>query len=365
MSKVNRIILKGFKSVRELDIELTSLNVLIGANGSGKSNFIAFFNLLNQIVQKNLQYYVGKSGGVDSFLHFGQKVTDSIFIEIFFGDNGYVVELAPTSNNSLIFKTESCWYWDRTKYERPFSSQTRTGHQETYLPEARKDISNRVEYYVLSSLENWKVYHFHDTSDSAKIKATGNIYDNERLNPDGGNLAAFLYLLQERQSDYYENIVRTIRVVAPFFADFILRPNPLNPETIILQWREEGSAEVFNASHLSDGTLRLIALTTLLLQPRLPTTILIDEPELGLHPQAIRLLAGMIKSAAEKTQVIISTQSVTLINQFSLEDIIVVDKKNKESTFKRLHEDSLAYWLEEYQLGDIWEKNIIGGNPQR
>jgi predicted ATPase len=167
------------------------------------------------------------------------------------------------------------------------------------------------------------------------------------------------------ESNYYRNIVETIRLVAPFFDDFVLRPSPLNPDKIRLEWREKGSDAYFNAHALSDGTLRFISLATLLLQPpdQLPTTILLDEPELGLHPYAINVLGGLLRSTALDTQIIVSTQSVTLVNQFDPEDLVIVERENGASIFRRPDETEIEGWLEGYSLGELWEKNVLGGRP--
>jgi predicted ATPase len=364
MKLLERIQIKGFKSILDADIELSNLNVLIGANGSGKSNFITLFKLFNQIVEKNLQLYVAESGGVDSFLYYGQKTTSRIIITLFFGQNGYKCSLIPTTNDTLIFESEECWYHG-FGYKEPYRIDLGEGHKETRLyKEARKQAKISIADHVLSNLSSWKVYHFHDTSDSAKVKQTGDIDDNDFFYPDASNLAAFLYLLQEKYYEHYTNIVDTIKMAAPFFKDFVLRPSPFNPNKIKLEWREKGSKNLFNAHSFSDGTLRFIALATLLLQPELPSTILLDEPELGLHPYAVALLANLLRSASMKTQVIVSTQSVTLVNQFDPEQIIVVDRDRKQSTFRHLRQEDMSSWLDDYGLGDLWEKNILGGRPQ-
>jgi predicted ATPase len=218
---------------------------------------------------------------------------------------------------------------------------------------------------VISGIQGWKIYHFQDTSDAAGIKQAAEIDDNYFLRPDAANLAAYLYLLRETERPYYNNIVDVIRMIAPFFDDFILRPNPFNPSKIKLEWRQRGSDTYFDASSLSDGTLRFMSLATLLLQPteKMPTTILLDEPELGLHPYAITVLASLLHSAATQTQVIISTQSVTLVNQFERDDIIVVELHEGRSTFERLPQDQISAWLEDYGLGELWEKNLLGDRP--
>jgi predicted ATPase len=362
---LDRISIKGYKSIRELeDLELRPLNVLIGANGSGKTNFISAFKLLNQIMDENLQRFVGQSGGADTFLYFGQKTTGEIVIDLSFGQNGYACKLVPAAGDALIFANEECWFQDVTRYPRPYTVHLGTGHKETGLHTEARNSHRRIARYVLNAMQSWKVYHFHDTSPSAKMKQTGDLNDNMILRPDASNLAAFLYLLRETSSDNYQQIVATIRLVAPFFDDFVLRPNPFNPDKILLEWREKGSDTYFNAYTLSDGTLRFICLATLLLQSDLPATILIDEPELGLHPYAITLLAALLRSAATQTQVIVSTQSVSLVNQFGPEDVIVVDRKDEQSTFERRTPDDLKAWLDDYGMGDLWEKNLLGGRPQ-
>jgi predicted ATPase len=361
--KLDRIRVKGYKSMREMDLELKGLNVLIGANGAGKSNFISLFALLRQIVEKNLQLHVARSGGASNFLYFGQKVTQEIFISLTFGSNAYTCSLVPTIEDTLIFGEELCSFDDQ-KHRTSWSRSLGKGHRETQLYETSQNgLGAEIVSNVLDAMRSWRVYHFHDTSPTSKMKQMGDISDNAILHPDASNLAAFLYLLQETRIDYYRQIVDTIQLVAPFFDDFVLRPNPFNEEKIRLEWHEKGAETTFNASYLSDGTLRFICLATLLLQPDLPATILIDEPELGLHPYALVILADLLRSAASRTQVIISTQSVPLVNQFVPEEIIVVDRKDGQSTFERRATQDLGVWLEDYGVGDVWEKNLIGGRP--
>ncbi len=369
MAALDRIQIKGFKSIRELDLELNALNVLIGANGSGKSNFIEVFELLNQIIEERLQNFVTKSGGADRLLYYGRKTTETIEIHISFGHNrnGYDVWLESTADNKLYFSDEECWFHDKEEHpERPLTVHLGSGHRETELiSESRQHQFRGVIAYVINHIKSWKLYQFHDTSDSAKVKGTSNINDNVFLRPDAANLAAFLYLLRETRYEYYDRIVKTIRMVAPFFGDFNLHPTLLNPNTINLEWREKDSDAYFDASMLSDGTLRFMSMATLLLQPNLPATILIDEPELGLHPYAITTLAGLLRSTATKTQVIVATQSTPLVNQFAPENVIVVDRLDGQSQFKRLQQARIENWMDDYGLGELWEKNIIGGRPQR
>lgn len=370
---LERIVIEGYKSIRELDLELKPLNILIGANGAGKSNFISMFQLLNAMIEQRLQIYTGTIGAA-SLLHFGAKVTEQIRVRLWFsiletlaykGDAEYEAIWLLTNENTLIFDREAVYTESANDPGFVDKGRYTGGHRESQIIDEADTPVQQALNDVINTLQSWKVYHFHDVSREAKIKQTGDIDDNEYLRPDGSNLAAFLYRLQETERPHYDRIVKTIRLVAPFFQDFDLRPSRLNPEKIRLEWREYGSDEYFNAHTLSDGTLRFMCLTTLLLQPELPSVILIDEPELGLHPYAINLLANMLQSAATQTQVIVSTQSVPLINQFTPEDIIVVDREGRQSVFKRLDAAALDHWLDEYAIGELWEKNIIGGRPQQ
>ena len=358
-NQLSKLVLKGYKSIAECEIELGSLNVLIGANGAGKSNFIGFFRLINRILDQQLQAAIGNAGGPDAVLHFGRKKTEELCAELYFGNNGYKFKLKPTQDNRMMFSSEALW-WNQHGNWRPAS-----GHFESYA-EAQKGKTG-IYQHVVPAMRSWRVYHFHDTGASAHVKQIHGINDNEYLRDDARNLAAFLYRLSKHHEPHYNRIVKSVQLVAPFFGDFHLRPSVDNKEKIQLEWTEEGQDVPFTASALSDGTLRFICLATVLLQPEefMPATILIDEPELGLHPFAIAVLGSMMKSTAQQHQLIVSTQSVELVNEFDLEDLIVVDKKAGTSTFTRPSPALLGEWLSDYSLGEMWKKNLLGGRPAR
>ncbi len=361
LGRLQHIKLSGFRSIQKLDLELAPLNILVGPNGAGKSNFISFFRFMNRLSDKELQLHLrSQLNGADKALYFGRKTTDSLEINLHFSPNGYEAKLVPTTDDSLVFVYEKASFFaDEIGYRGGRKNYTlaKAGSLESHLP---RPGTSSAATHVAGYIADWKVYHFHDTSDTAKVKTSYNIYATERLLPQGENLAAFLYGI--RETEEYKHIVKTIQRVAPFFHDFIFQPEPNN--LIRLRWKHKGSDDYFDANMLSDGTLRFICLTTLLLQPRLPTMILLDEPELGLHPFAMQLLAAMMRSASEKTQIIASTQSVTLANQFDWQDIVVVDQSENQSRFRRLKEAEVASWLEQYKLGEIWEMNIFGGTPE-
>lgn len=365
--ELDYITVKGFKSFASIEkLRLEPINVVIGPNGSGKSNFIGVFAFLNAIREGRLQDYVRKAGGAEKILHFGSKTTNSIEIHVSFkkGVNQYAIALAPVAGDQISPTSEIVSFWKKSHYESPYEESLPSLDREAGISQ---QSSKKIVAYVRGHLESWRLYHFHDTSPGSPMKKTASLHDNHFLRPDGSNLAAFLYLLREKHGDAYGLIRGTIQQVAPFFDDFQLEPVQLKPDSIILEWRHKKSDAYFDATMLSDGSLRFIALATLFLQPERyrPSVILVDEPELGLHPYAVTMLASLIKQASTKTQVIVGTQSPLLLDHFRPEDVLVADRTNGSTRLTRLEYSNLATWLEDYSLGQLWEKNEIGGRPAK
>lgn len=361
---IHSIKIKNFKSIRETEtILIKPLNVLIGANGAGKSNFIGFFKFLNKLYEQKLQLYIGQNGRAENFLHFGRKSSNLLGAEIVFDNefkNEYQFIMVPDQGDNLIFSAEWSNVTSPSSINKNKSQISFGGNLESAI-QGDKDYRNK---YLRSQFEGFKIFHFHDTGFNAKVKQPSGMQDYAFLHEDAGNLAAFLYRIQESFPKHFKIIERVIQSIAPFFDSFYLRPDEINGQQIFLRWREIGSDQLFTAHNFSDGTLRMICLITLLMQPELPSTIIIDEPELGLHPFAIQKLGAMIKSASTKTQIIISTQSVNLINEFTADDIIVVERRDNQTVFSRQSENDLNDWLQDYSLGQLWEKNVLGGRPR-
>ena len=364
MSELDYITVKGFKSIASIDkLKLAPMTVLIGPNGSGKSNFIGVFSFLNAVREGRLQEYVIRAGGADKVLHFGSRVTGQLNIDISFQNrtNEYEIELVLGGADTLIARADFASFWNPIHSEPLRIKLEGTGWEAGIS----KQDSSAIARYVQQHLDRWRLYHFHDTSVNSPMKKTADVNDNRRLRTDGSNLAAFLYLLREKHEDSYRIIVQTVRQAAPFFQDFILEPLALNPDKIRLEWRHQGTDTYFDVSSLSDGTLRFMALATLFLQPKgyRPSVILIDEPELGMHPFAITLLAALMKQASTETQVIVATQSSLLLDHFEPEQVLVAELMNGATQFTRLELPKLETWLENYSLGQLWEKNELGGRP--
>ena len=364
MSALHSISIKGFKSISHIEnLPLGPINVLIGPNGSGKSNFIGVFSFLNAIHSKHLRRYVIQAGGADKVLHYGSKTTEELTIQIFFDDKNYEYSITLKATDADVLYIDS----EATQSERLGYRSVLSFHN-TSRDEVEPPASpewQRVENDIKNYLDSWRLYHFHDTSSGSSMKKTADLNDNRFFRPDGANLAPFLYYLREKHESSYSLIRRTVQRVAPFFDDFALAPQQLNEDKILLEWRHKGTDAYFDAASLSDGSLRFIALATLLLQPESlrPSVILLDEPELGLHPYAITMLASLLKQAAAQTQIILATQSPFLLDHFEPEDVLVADRVKGQTQLTRLDTPSLETWLQDYSLGQLWEKNEIGGRP--
>jgi predicted ATPase len=357
---IEEISLYGYKSIRHLNgLRLASgLNVLIGANGSGKTNFIRFFELLGHMFDPNkgLQNYVSTHGRADAFLFRGIKVTPELKAHLKFGLNEYKFALRAADDRSMFYALEAAPF-NGPRYG-PIQNDQGSGHQESLVV---KNADTESKRWVVHTIRNWRVYHFHDTSPSAPVMGLSNVVDNEVLHSNASNLAAFLMRLEKSFPENYAQITETVRQVAPFFGGFVLKEVSAGQTQLL--WKDRYSDLLFYPSQLSDGTLRYICLASLLLQPEPPSTIIIDEPELGLHPHAIKLLASLLLEASSRAQIIVSTQSSVLLDELTPEQIIVVNQKNGESILERLNPEGLSEWLQEYTLGQLWEKNTLGGLP--
>ncbi|MDR0219562.1 MAG: AAA family ATPase [Enterobacteriaceae bacterium] len=363
-TSLDKLTIKGFKSIHQLnEFELKNLNVIVGANGAGKSNLISFFKMLRALIDGTLNRYVRDNGGASDLLFNGNKVTQKMAFETRFGDSGFRFNLVSTPANG-------CAIEDEARYDiKGADGWWLLGDSDDGRSKMVAEIENNsadapYSKPVYDAIASWQIYHFHDTSATAGMRKYEIIQDNKTLRTDASNISAFLLKLKNDAPHEYKSIVNAIRLVTPFFHDFILEPRQSGQkEEVNMSWMQKDSDYPMQPYHLSDGSIRFICLVTALLQPNPPSTIIIDEPELGLHPAAIVILAEIIQQTAQRTQVIIATQSPILIDQFSVEDIVIVNRKQGASSFERLNEADFSQWLENYSLGELWEKNVIAGGP--
>lgn len=363
-SSLDKLTVNGFKSIQKLKgFELNNLNVFIGGNGAGKSNLIEFFRLLRKIIDGNLNEYVRSGGGISDFLFNGRKMTSKLYFETLFGDRGYRFCVEPGPSEKCILTNEARYYEHGT-----------TGWWElgdspdgaSLLVKEAKGDSRDSEYSlpVYEAISSWQVYHFHDTSATAAMRHYEIVQDNKVLRFDAANIAPYLLRMKKEQATAYREILDSVRLVMPFFDDFLLDVTEFGEKRKVnLSWQQKGSNYPMQPYHFSDGSIRFICLAAALLQPDPPSTVIIDEPELGLHPSAIAILAELIQNAAKRTQLVVATQSPALVDHFGVEDVIVVNRKNGASTFERLKEKDFNVWLETYSVGELWSKNVISGGP--
>ncbi|NCB61027.1 MAG: DUF2813 domain-containing protein [Gammaproteobacteria bacterium] len=361
---LDKLTIQGFKSIRELDgFELRNLNVIVGANGAGKSNLIAFFKMLRALIDGNLNRFVRDSGGAGDMLFNGRKVTQRMFFETHFGARGYRFALVPTPADTFAIEDEARYFQGGTAGWW-LLGDSNDGSSKLVAEVQRNQPDSRYSKPVYDAISSWQIYHFHDTSSTTGMRNYEIVQDDKVLRTDAANIAPFLLKLRNAHADEYKAILNAVRLVTPFFDDFILEPRQSGArEELNLSWKQKGSDYPMQPYHLSDGSIRFICLATALLQPDPPSTIIIDEPELGLHPAAIVILAELIQQAALRTQVIVATQSPALMDQFAIEDIVVVNRKDGASTFERLNEQDYSQWLESYSVGELWTKNVIAGGP--
>ena len=375
MARIDRLTVRGFKSIRAVeDLELRGLNVLIGANGAGKSNLLSLFRMIEQLSVKRLQLFVRDSGGPEGMLFGGRRRTSSVSVDLVFGEgrHRYGFSLEPVGGDGMAFSRESM-----LPGVAEFLSQVAPGTLPTVdrgiewaggHDEARLADCDRGGFpsYVLPEMQRWRVFHFQDVSRLAGVRRSSTVRDNLRLKEDAGNLAPFLRSLRERHPVHYRRVVDAVRTAAPFFGDFVYREGLGMDDRLELEWFQASDRDTVLGPHqLSDGTLRFLCLATLLLQPveLQPSLILMDEPELGQHPAALAVLAEMLRTASDERQVIVATQSADLVSELDPEEVVVVGREDGASTFRRLDGDDLRDWLKDYSLGDLWKMNVFGGRP--
>jgi predicted ATPase len=364
--KLKKLVLRGYRSIEEETFEFTTLDVLIGPNGAGKSNLIDFLRMIRFMVsgESGLSSFVARHGGASALLFDGPKRTPQIAADITVetgrGLNEYRFRLGYAADDTLIFLEEACRF-SSGQGAPPRWIDFGAGHRSPKLLDVA-GVEGKTQKAILALLRGISVFQFHDTSDAAAVKTRSHVDDSRFLRGDAANLAAFLLHMREFDGKYYRRVVETVRQVAPFFEDFDLTEEH---GTVLLRWREIGSELLFGTSQISDGTLRAIALITLLLQPprSMPPVIVVDEPELGLHPFAIATIVGLLRGASIERQCLIATQSPETLNAIDPSAVIVVERNRRASRFRRLSVEELKPWFEEYALSELWDMNILGGRP--
>jgi predicted ATPase len=355
---IHQISIQGFKSISSLPpLTLNSgLNVLIGANGSGKSNFIESFFLIKKIKTGFLNNYVSQRGGADTFLHNGINETDQIEFKLTFINDGnyhdHTFGLIPTVDKAFIISDQTPYFSKDISFFNTQNQWSSFDHEESILNK---------------TINNWEFYHFQNTSLLSNLRKDASIYNSDKFLPEGSNLSAVLWKIKTEYIDIYLKIRNIIRKIFPYFNDFILEPienRQLNDKFVRICWNLRGSNYIYRPWQMSDGILRFLALTVALLQPNPPTTFFIDEPESGLHPESVLSLTSLMHEMTYRSQVIIATHSYDFLDTMEPDNIITVNVSDCNSIFARLSIDDYKVWLKrDYKIGDLWWKNIIKAGP--
>lgn len=364
--KLSYIEISGYKSISSvcpLRLNFGDVNILLGANASGKSNIVSFFRMLSYMMSGSFQKYVALSGTNQIFLHYGSKMTPTISAEIKFSSeiayDLYKFSLTHAASNRLIINSETVEWHDESRNTNPFSVEVKSDFNESGL----LCSNNKIYSIIHSLLSSCKVYQFSDSSLSAPMRQASTIDSAHYLQSEANNLSSFLLYLRDNYQDSYRRIVDYVSSVIPQFGDFYLEPEK---SYVSLKWTDNSPNDyVFSSEQFSDGSIRFIALATLLLQPEetMPKVIVIDEPELGLHPFAIDVLSEMIKDASLHSQIIVATQSPLLIDNFEMKDIMVIEREEDHTLARNIDQTTYAEWLKDYSISELWNKNVIGGRP--
>ena len=374
MNRIDSVCIRGFRSFADVQLSgLPDATVLIGANGAGKSNFIRFFEMMSWMLRvRRLGEFVARHGGAGDQLYGGSARTPRIEAEVSLrtdrGRNDYRFSLSHAHPDRFIF-TEEAFRFSRDEFGTQADWEfLGSGHAESGIVDAAQrgesfGVNPRTASVIVHLLRNCAVHQFHDTSDTSKFKMRWDVSDNHALRSHGGNLAAVLYRLEHGDVRRFDRICNHIGRILPIFDRFQI------DETygkVSLRWKAKGMEETFGAHLTSDGSLRFFALVTLLNLPpeMLPDVLLLDEPELGLHPAAVALVGDMIKSLAAERQIIVATQSPLLVDTFDLDEILVLDLEGGQTRFRTLDPGQYRLWLDEcFTSGELWQKNLIGGRP--
>lgn len=366
-ARIQRVTIEGFRSLQRIEnLELPQLAVLIGSNGAGKSNFIKFFEMLSAMLRRQgLQEFVATHGFGDDQFFMGARKTPRIHAELQLKNVDeeileYRFGIAHVTARDTVMLIDEAYRSSRG----PLSISVNVASWMLLEgPSREAQLSAEPDPYaiqIVRILRRCSTYQFHDTSPNASIHNAWDITDNAILRSDGGNLAAVLHNLNETDRPRYGVIVQQIRRVLPTFDDFTLEPIG---GKVLLRWKGKYGDKTFGTHLTSDGSLRLFCLLTLLNMPseQLPDILFLDEPELGLHPHAITLMAEMLKRVSQTHQVFVATQSPYLVDCFELENIIVADMKEGATSLRNLPRSEYQQWLDnDYLLSDLWLQSPIG-----
>lgn len=373
MNLIESIRVRGLTSLRDMLLEPGDVSVLIGPNGAGKSNVLRALEMLAFMRSGSLQRFLIDHGPASELLHYGPRTTPVLEFRLEFrsadhsGTAAYEARLAHSAGNDTFVYIDETVEWLSDGDDEAMVFSLGAGHRESELDRDFDGVKGTTARHVRWCLQQIGFFHFHDTSHRSDLRSLARESDGRYLRSNGSNLAAFLLSLSEGPAgsmgpNAFRRINHLVRRVVPSVAH--LRPTRTHRDMVRLDW-EDDRGDLFGPARLSDGALRTIALITALAQPvdTMPKFISIDEPELGLHPAALGILASLIRSASTEAQILIATQSPPLLDLFDAEQVVVVEREHNASVLRRQDPDALKEWLDDYRLSELFDQNLLGGRP--
>ncbi len=363
VTTIEKLRVRGYRSIREASVEFGRVTVLIGPNGAGKSNLLSALALLPMVRTQSLNRRSLQVGAA-AMLHYGPKATAKIEFELELDAEGvahqHELDLVRANDDTLFIGRE--WVRGPEDEETVGVVALPTGRESALKGSAATDPRVKV---VADAVGSMSFFHFHDTSVNSELRTPARREDARYLRSNGSNLPAFLLALSDSEESADEKawrrINRHLRQIAPSLKALSPRADG---QQVHLEW-VDARDEIFGVHHLSDGTLRALALITALCQPpaRLPGFISLDEPELGLHPAAIALLARLVRAASARAQLVVATQSTELLDHFEAVEVVITEWVDGQTGFRRLSATDLSEWLDRYTLSELYNKNLLGGRP--
>jgi predicted ATPase len=347
--------LSGWRSIVDETIELGPLNVVVGGNGSGKSNLLSVFRVLNAMIGGRLQSLFAADRAVDDatddWIHHGvnraKAIAVSLVLQTRTGVSTYGAAWERAGDGRMPFVDERIGFM-RDGREEPYQRLLGDGHLETQL----SDVSNRGDHtarVIHNFLARSRFYSFSDLSADSLVRRPCPVQQNRFLAPNGQNAAAVLWRYQREHPDVFERIEAVVRQAFPEIQSILPRLSP-DGKLVSIDWKRRGTGNRFSLHTVSNGAILFLLMAMLTCQPsaELPLIMAIEEPELGLSPRGIDQLAELMRQASQECQILVTTHSPYLVDACDTEHVIVASQQNHQSQFRRLSDTALEAWLDEY-----------------
>jgi predicted ATPase len=390
MMKISTLHMHNYRCLVDVELPIRDLTVVIGPNGAGKTSLLEVFQLLERGCQQELGSFLASQGGVQAVLSHpriaGRPPCLQIGVELDVQSDqsdapmDYRFELAGQQVGYMINSERLEWQFD-PQAKKPF--QYIDAHRDRlYYADPTKAVKmaqpdwdyNRLELALAqvpkmyrepetlrSMFASTRHYSFLDVSPRAVVRSSQSLTPDTRPGPNGENLYSALYNMRASHRDIYERIGALLE---QGFADFKRLEFPVvGAGQVTLAWYERGSREPLYPNQLSEGTLRFLWLITILLATPEPALLLLDEPEVSMHPELLKLLAALLQDASVRSQIVVATHSPDLIRWLQPEEVLIADKEDGVTRFTWADELDLDEWLEEYTLRDLWLMGNLGGRP--